>query len=549
MDTKMLSVFMISRLFPLLAGPRPRSLALRRSKTYFRHPNAAAALGTRLCRAGRMRFRAVPLAATLAIAALLTSACQKVPLLAPSGSTITLTAAATTLPLNGSTDIIAQVLEAGGTPPQAGTLIPFTTTLGSIQPPEAETRGGRVTVKFNAGNQNGTATIVASSGGASASGNNAVKIAIGAAAVGRVTVDANPGTVSSSGGTSTITSFVFDINGNPLGGVPVTFTTDAGTVSQAVVSADANGRAQTTLTTNKTAKGTATAGNPASGTGGATTTPPPPAPPPVNVNAPAGVTIGTPTPASPTAGQIVTLPLTYNTTNTTPIARLTVDWGDGSAPQTFNGQPSAISHQYRTAGSFVAVVTATDTFGDSATASASITVGPQPRPTVDISASANPQPNQPVTFTITATAPTGQSIASVTVDFGDGTQQTLQGNAKSVQHVYGSGGTFTVTAIATDTNGSTGSGSTVIAVGGGITASFTVSPASGSTSTTFSLNASDSSSPNGITSYAWDFGDGTTGSGQQTTKKYNANGTYTIRLTVTDGAGRTATTTKTVTVS
>src|SRR5213593_2729177 len=144
MDTKMLSVFMISRLFPLLAGPRPRSLALRRSKTHFRHANAAAALGTPLCRAGRGRFRAVPLAATLAIAALLTSACQKVPLLAPSGL-------ATTLTLNGSTDIIAQVLEAGGTPPQDGTLITFTTTLGSIQPPEAETRGGRVTVKFNAG--------------------------------------------------------------------------------------------------------------------------------------------------------------------------------------------------------------------------------------------------------------------------------------------------------------------------------------------------------------------------------------------------------------
>src|SRR3989442_15808419 len=229
MDTKMLSVFMIPRLFPTVAGPRSGSLARRRSKTRFRHPTAAAALGTPLCRAGRGRFRAVPLAATLAIAALLTSACQKVPLLAPSGSTITLTAAATTLPLNGSTDIIAQVLEAGGTPPQDGTLITFTTTLGSIQPPEAETRGGRVTVKFNAGNQNGTATIVASSGGASASGNNAVKIAIGAAAVGRVTIDANPGTVSSSGGKLTITRFGLGKNRNPRGVVPVNATTKTGT--------------------------------------------------------------------------------------------------------------------------------------------------------------------------------------------------------------------------------------------------------------------------------------------------------------------------------
>ena len=44
--------------------------------------------------------------------ALLTTACQKVPLLAPSGSTITLIASTTVLPINGSTDLIAQVIEA-----------------------------------------------------------------------------------------------------------------------------------------------------------------------------------------------------------------------------------------------------------------------------------------------------------------------------------------------------------------------------------------------------------------------------------------------------
>src|SRR5205807_7335554 len=115
-----------------------------------------------------------------------------VPLLAPSGSTITLTVAATALPVNGTTPIVAQVLEAAGTPPQDGTLVVFTTTMGSVQPPEAQTRGGRVTVTFNAGTTNGTATITASSGGASASGANAAKVAIGTAAVGSVRVSANP---------------------------------------------------------------------------------------------------------------------------------------------------------------------------------------------------------------------------------------------------------------------------------------------------------------------------------------------------------------------
>jgi len=160
------------------------------------------------------------LATTLLTAGVLTAACDRVPLLAPSGSTITLTAAASTLPLNGTTELIAQVLEAGGTPPQDGTLVTFITTLGAVSPPEAETHGGKVVVTFNAGNQNGTAVITASSGGAS-TGNAPVRVAIGSAAVGRMALDANPGTVSANGGTSTITSFVFDINGNPLPAVDV----------------------------------------------------------------------------------------------------------------------------------------------------------------------------------------------------------------------------------------------------------------------------------------------------------------------------------------
>src|SRR5437867_7164882 len=78
-----------------------------------------------------------------------TVACEKVPLFAPSGSSIKLTAAATALPLNGSTDILAQVIRASGTPPHSGTRLTFTTNLGRIEPAEADTDvGGRVVVKF-----------------------------------------------------------------------------------------------------------------------------------------------------------------------------------------------------------------------------------------------------------------------------------------------------------------------------------------------------------------------------------------------------------------
>src|SRR6266550_1633040 len=97
----------------------------------------------------------------------LTAACQRVPLLAPSGSSITLTASTTALSANGTTPIIAQVIEAAGTPPHSGTHVTFTTTLGRIEPSEASTDiNGRVTATFIAGGSNGTATISALSGGA-----------------------------------------------------------------------------------------------------------------------------------------------------------------------------------------------------------------------------------------------------------------------------------------------------------------------------------------------------------------------------------------------
>jgi PKD repeat protein len=67
-----------------------------------------------------------------------------------------------------------------------------------------------------------------------------------------------------------------------------------------------------------------------------------------------------------------------------------------------------------------------------------------------------------------------------------------------------------------------------------------------------SFDAGGSRDPDGsITSYAWDFGDGGTGSGQSatTTHTYQQPGTYSIRLTVTDNAGAATTAGKEVAVT
>ena len=252
--------------------------------------------------------RASALAVLVLGSALLTAACERVPLLAPSGSTITLTSSATALPANGSADLIAQVIEASGTPPHSGTQVTFTTNLGSVQPSYAETdTAGRVFVKYVAGAGSGTATITAISGGVSASGTNAIKIAVGSAAAGRVAVNASPTLIPSLGGSAVISATVFDINATPLSGVPVSFATTTGSLDSVMVITDASGTAATTLRTSSTATVTATVGATSSGT-----TPP--------------ATGGTPSAGSsgPTSGSVTVniagTPTLVITTPTTPVA-------------------------------------------------------------------------------------------------------------------------------------------------------------------------------------------------------------------------------------
>lgn len=503
------------------------------------------------------RLRKVFPALAVVFGSLLPAAgCQRVPLLAPTGSTITLIAAATALPINGSTDIIAQLIEAAGTPPHTGTHISFTTTLGSIQPSEAETDiSGRVVVKFLAGAGSGTATIAALSGGASASGTNAIKIAIGSAAVGGVSVTASPTSLSASGGSSTITAAVTDLSGNVLPNVPVTFTTDTGSLSASVANTGASGTAQTVLTTSKTAKVTATAG--VTTTSGTTTTAAPKSDVTVTVNAAATVVFGSFSPAVPVAGQPVSFTLTITPAATgAAIRQVVVNFGDGRS-QTLGAVSGAtsLSHTYDSAGTFTLSATVTDSNGDPFVGVANITVGGRLLPVVSISVAGTTQPTTGsiTVFNITANAATNSTatIRSVTVDFGDGSSVDLGGQSGTsipAQHIYQSAGTYRVTVVAQDSNGSSNSAATLVVVQArqplGVSITSTQSASAGTTVVTFTASVTPATGGPTIGRYDWTFGDGAsqTTTGNVVTHSYTTGtGPRTVAVTVTATDGQTAT--------
>ncbi len=81
-------------------------------------------------------------------------------------------------------------------------------------------------------------------------------------------------------------------------------------------------------------------------------------------------------------------------------------------------------------------------------------------------------------------------------------------------------------------------------------ASFTFSPLSAPSGSPISFDGTTSYDPDGtVTSYAWTFGDGSTGSGSLVNHAYSTAGTYTVTLTVTDNGGLTGSTSSQVTIT
>jgi len=232
------------------------------------------------------------------------------------------------------------------------------------------------------------------------------------------------------------------------------------------------------------------------------------------------------------------------------------NFGDGT---TATGR--TLTHTFSTSNTFNVTLTETSDRGVSGSTSQPVVVGTAalPNPTFTFSPQA-PAVNELVFFNgSTSTAGVGHTISSYRWTFGDG----ATGSGQTVSHAFAAAGNYTVQLTITDEAGqSATSAGTQVTIGGapGPTAKFTFSPSSPAVRDTviFDWRTTTTAQGQRIVALDWNFGDSTpivhcpgdpacTSEGI-TTHVFNATGTFVVNLVVTDSAGRTSSTSTSVTV-
>lgn len=126
-------------------------------------------------------------------------------------------------------------------------------------------------------------------------------------------------------------------------------------------------------------------------------------------------------------------------------------------------------------------------------------------------------------------------LTSYSWNFGDGTTAT----GAVVSHTYPTSGSFTATLTVQSNTGLTGTATTIVSAFQPTMAAFTMTPSQGllPLNVAFDAGGSLSNWDRPISSYAWTFGDGTTGTGRTISHVYTTPGVRQVALTVTDSAG------------
>ena len=236
-------------------------------------------------------------------------------------------------------------------------------------------------------------------------------------------------------------------------------------------------------------------------------------------------------PCDPTAnfsfspsGGVVPVTVTFTDLSTNDPTSWAWNFGDGSTSSAQNPV-----HTYTESGTFTVSLTVANASGsDTLTMSGAIVVDPDV-PVADFSFSPT---SGVVPLTVSFTDQSQNVPTSWAWDFGDGSTSNLQ----SPTHTYTESGSYTVSltvsnAAGTDSHTITGA----IQVNPDVpVADFSFSASNGVVPLAVSFTDQSQNVP---TSWAWDFGDGSTSNLQNPAHTYTESGTYTVSLTVSNAAG------------
>lgn len=212
----------------------------------------------------------------------------------------------------------------------------------------------------------------------------------------------------------------------------------------------------------------------------------------------------------------------FTNTGSTPVSSFW-DFGDGTS-----ARGNSPTKSYAVPGTYT--VTLTNQYAEcTGTATKTVTVAPPP----------------PLNFLVQndtgCSTPHTTQFSDTTIgssnwfwDFGDGSTSTL----KNPSHTYATTGNYTVTLTLTTAGGCTASATkaNAVVIRNNATVSLTAPAFGGCVPFNFTPTA-NVNAVDGVASYQWSFGDGTTGTGQSPTHIYGAVGNYIIKLTITTRKG------------
>ena len=216
---------------------------------------------------------------------------------------------------------------------------------------------------------------------------------------------------------------------------------------------------------------------------------------------------------------------------------ITFEWQFGDGGTATEMMPT---HTYTTAGNYEVKLVVDD---GTAKSDPSVTSAAISAPPVNLAPVADPggpytgEPGKAVAFDGSASADPNGDPLTYSWDFGDG---STGGTGVNPMHTYTASGNYTVTLVVNDGNLDSAPVTT--------TAEIAVPPAnrapvadaggpySGETGTAIRFDGSASSDPDGdALTYAWNFGDGSSGTGATPTHSYATAGVYEVSLVVSDG--------------